>query len=121
MAIEPTLEKGTLSSMPRVVFVQPDGQRVAVDVSVGTSVMEAAVHNNVRGIDADCGGCCSCATCHVYVEDAFLTRLPPPDVTESGMLEGTAAERRSNSRLGCQLAMTEALDGLTVHIPDRQV
>ncbi len=107
--------------MPRVVFIQPDGQRVEVNASAGTSVMEAAVHNNVRGIDADCGGCCSCATCHVYVEDAFLARLAAPDTTESGMLEGTAAERRPNSRLGCQIPLTDQLDGLTVQIPDRQV
>ena len=107
--------------MPRVVYIQPDGRRVEVNASVGTSVMEAAVHNNVRGIDADCGGCCSCATCHVYVEEAFLARLSAPDTTESDMLEGTAAERRPNSRLGCQIPLTDQLDGLTVQIPDRQV
>jgi len=107
--------------MPRIVFVQPDGQSVEVEASVGTSVMQAAVHNNVRGIDADCGGCCSCATCHVYVEDAFAARLPAPDAMEDDMLSGTAAERRPTSRLGCQITITADLDGLTVRVPDRQI
>ncbi len=107
--------------MPRIVFIQPDGQQVEVTASVGTSVMQAAVHNNVRGIDADCGGCCSCATCHIYVEDAFVARLPAPDGMEDEMLAGTAAERLPTSRLGCQINITDDMDGLTVRVPDRQV
>ncbi|MCC7275787.1 MAG: 2Fe-2S iron-sulfur cluster binding domain-containing protein [Alphaproteobacteria bacterium] len=107
--------------MPRIIFFQPDGQRREVEAPVGSSVMLAAVQNNVRGIDADCGGCCSCATCHCYVDAAFLERLPAPEDMELEMLGGTAAERRPNSRLGCQIAMTAELDGLVVRLPDRQV
>jgi 2Fe-2S ferredoxin len=83
--------------------------------------MENAIRHNVRGIDAECGGCCSCATCHVYVDEAFFDRLPPPDDLESGLLEVVAAERRPTSRLSCQIAMSAALDGLTVRLPQTQI
>jgi 2Fe-2S ferredoxin len=82
--------------------------------------METAIHHNVRGIDAECGGSCSCATCHVYVADGFIERLTPPDDMESELLDGVAAERLPGSRLSCQIAMTAELDGLTVRIPRSQ-
>ncbi|MGE0714015.1 MAG: 2Fe-2S iron-sulfur cluster-binding protein [Alphaproteobacteria bacterium] len=107
--------------MPRIVYFQPDGQRREVTVAAGTSIMMGAIQNNVRGIDADCGGCCSCATCHCYVDDVFLGLLTPPDENEEEMLGGTAAERRPNSRLGCQVPVTAELDGIIVRLPDRQV
>lgn len=82
--------------------------------------MRGAIDHNIRGIDAECGGCLSCATCHVYVEAKFVPLLAPPSADESDLLTGVAAERRSESRLSCQIEMTEALDGLVVRIPERQ-
>lgn len=107
--------------MPRVVYVLRDGSERCVEVPEGTSVMLGAIQNNIPGIEAECGGCCSCATCHVYVEEAHLGRLPPPDAGESEMLTGVAAERRTNSRLSCQITMAAALDGLVVRMPERQL
>lgn len=106
--------------MPAVVYVQRDGSQLRVEVESGTSVMFGAVTNNVRGIDGECGGCLSCATCHVYVDERFLGLLPAADEYECELLGGVAAERRPNSRLGCQLLVTPALDGLTVSVPERQ-
>ncbi|HEV7371688.1 2Fe-2S iron-sulfur cluster-binding protein [Arenibaculum sp.] len=106
--------------MPIVVYVQKDGTETRVDVPEGTSVMLGAVQNDIGGIEAECGGCCSCATCHVYVDEAFAARLPPPEEIEGELLSGVAAERRPTSRLSCQLAVTAALDGLVVHMPDTQ-
>jgi 2Fe-2S ferredoxin len=106
--------------MPRVVFVQPSGESRTVDVAPGTSLMIAAVKHGVDGIIGECGGVCMCATCHVYVREEFLERLPPIQDTEEAVLEVTNAERLPNSRLSCQIKMTEALDGLTVEIPPSQ-
>jgi 2Fe-2S ferredoxin len=106
--------------MPTIHYIHPDGRRSTVEAKAGTSVMEAAIRNNVHGIEAECGGSCSCATCHVYVEPAFFDRLPSADEMEAELLEGVAAEREPTSRLGCQIAMTAELDGLTVRIPVRQ-
>jgi ferredoxin, 2Fe-2S len=82
--------------------------------------MEAAVAANVPGIEADCGGLMTCATCHVLVREPFAARLPPPEPDELAMLEFTASPRQSNSRLSCQIELTEALDGLTVDLPPSQ-
>ncbi|MGE0724060.1 MAG: 2Fe-2S iron-sulfur cluster-binding protein [Alphaproteobacteria bacterium] len=106
--------------MPTITYIQPDGQHVAVEAVTGDSVMLSAIKNNVRGIEADCGGCCSCATCHVYVDPVFAGRLTPPDENEDDLLSGTAAERRATSRLSCQIPVTPELDGMVVQIPDRQ-
>jgi 2Fe-2S ferredoxin len=106
--------------MPIVIYRLPSGETREVDVAVGRNVMLGATINNIPGIDADCGGTLSCATCHVYVDSAWADRLPPPDDAELGLLEGVAAERRPTSRLSCQLNLTAALDGLTVTVPDRQ-
>ena len=106
--------------MPAVVYLLPDGTSRRVDVEAGTSVMFAAVHNNVRGIDGECGACLSCATCHVYVDEAFAAKLPPATNDELDMLTGVAAERRPTSRLSCQISMTPELDGLVVRIPEKQ-
>lgn len=106
--------------MPVIHFVLKDGTCRAVEAKNGASVMETAVHNNVRGIDAECGGCCSCATCHVYVDDAFLHLLPKPDDMENELLDGVASERQTGSRLSCQLSMSSAFDGLIVRIPPTQ-
>lgn len=82
--------------------------------------MEAAVRNNVRGIEGECGGCCSCATCHVYVEPEFAPRLAAPDDLEAEMLGCVVAQRQAGSRLGCQILIDESLDGLTLRMPERQ-
>ena len=107
--------------MPTIHYILKDGTTRAVDAKVGASVMETAIRGNVRGIDAECGGCCSCATCHVYVDDAFADLLPPPDDMESALLEVVASERQPTSRLSCQLNITTAFDGLTVRVPDTQI
>ncbi len=92
----------------------------SVQAKVGLSVMQAAVAAGVRGIAADCGGMLTCATCHVFVDAAWLDRLVPPDEDEQSMLDFTAAPREANSRLSCQLVLTESLDGLTVRLPVSQ-
>lgn len=107
--------------MPTIHYILKDGSSRSVDAKAGNSVMETAILNNVRGIDAECGGACSCATCHVYVADAFIDLLPPPDDMESELLDGVASERLPGSRLSCQLQITTALDGLTVRVPETQV
>jgi 2Fe-2S ferredoxin len=106
--------------MPIVTYILPDGNRAEIEVPADTSVMEAAIHNNVRGIDAECGGCLSCATCHVYIDTSSTAELPEPDDAERELLEGVAAERRPESRLSCQLVVTSAMNGLVVQIPARQ-
>jgi 2Fe-2S ferredoxin len=106
--------------MPSIHYIHPDGRRSTVDAKPGTSVMEAAVRNNVRGIDAECGGSCSCATCHVYVDESFFDLLPAADEMEAELLEGVAAQRERTSRLSCQIAMAAELDGLVVRIPAKQ-
>ncbi|MFF8957387.1 2Fe-2S iron-sulfur cluster-binding protein [Streptomyces sp. NPDC014894] len=106
--------------MPRITYAAVDGTARSVEVPLGTSVMRGAVFNDIDGIVAQCGGNAQCATCHVYVEESYLGRLEPVGPDEEHMLDFTAAERRSNSRLGCRLPVTEALDGLTVGLPDRQ-
>jgi 2Fe-2S ferredoxin len=106
--------------MPIVTYILRDGERREIDVPVGTSVMEAAIQHNVRGIDAECGGCLSCATCHVYVDATSTAELAPPDDSELELLDGVAAERRPESRLSCQLVAVAAMDGLVVRIPATQ-
>ena len=103
-----------------VTFLQSDGAAVTVAAGVGKSVMEAAIFNNVRGIAAECGGLCSCATCHVYVDPAWVGRLPPPAADEDDMLGFTAAPRLPESRLACQLRLDAGLDGLVLGLPPTQ-
>ncbi len=105
--------------MPKVTFIAHDGTRSEVEAPIGTSVMMAAVKNAVAGIDGDCGGQCACATCHVFVEGDWATRLPAPSTMETEML-GFAAESNEHSRLACQIPLTDALDGLTVRMPEGQ-
>lgn len=106
--------------MPRVIYIQPDGIETAIDARAGTSVMQAAVTNGVPGIVAECGGAAACATCHVYVDDRWIDRLPPAEADENDMLDCTASERRPTSRLSCQIELSAELDGLIVHAPERQ-
>jgi ferredoxin, 2Fe-2S len=105
--------------MPRVVFTEPGGRRREIDAPVGITLMEAARQQGVQGVVAQCGGACACATCHVYIDPAWLAKLEPREDMEEGMLE-TAWEPRGNSRLSCQVHITAALDGLEVTVPERQ-
>jgi 2Fe-2S ferredoxin len=105
--------------MAKVIFVQPDGVRREVEAPAGITLMEAARQHNVAGIVAQCGGACACATCHVYVDEAWRSKVPPPEDMEEGMLEA-AWEPRANSRLSCQIQITPALDGLQVTVPAQQ-
>ena len=107
--------------MPTIIYTPRDGSREPLEVPAGTSVMQAAVGAAIEGIDAECGGNAMCATCHVYVAEDQLALLAPMSEEEDALLEGTAAERRPNSRLSCQIAVRPELDGLVVRLPERQV
>lgn len=102
--------------MPKINYVQSCGKEHQVDVAIGTSVMRGAVDNAIPGIDGDCGGECACATCHVYVDPRWLDRAGPRTPGEEELLNFAAA-LQPNSRLACQIRMTEALDGLRVRMP----
>ena len=107
--------------MPLVTYVQSDGSQTTVDVPVGENVMRGALYNDLEGIVGECGGGLSCATCHCYVDDAWASAVGgPTKQDEIDLLEGVAAERKANSRLSCQIDMTDALDGLIVHLPENQ-
>ena len=103
-----------------VHLVEPNGTRHALFVPIAQSLMRAAVAAGIDGIKADCGGTMTCATCHVYVDAAWIGRLPAPSSDEDAMLEMTAAPRMPTSRLSCQIDLEPALDGLTVALPDTQ-
>lgn len=107
--------------MPTITYVNADGTHEELDVAEGTSVMQGAIRNGLDGIVAECGGNAMCATCHVYVEEDQLHLLPPVSDEEDALLDGTASERRPNSRLSCQIQVTPELDGLVVRLPERQV
>ena len=106
--------------MPKVTYMSPTGASHEVDVPVGTTVMQGAVKNGIDGIVAECGGVCMCSTCHVYIDENWVGRLPPVEAQEESLLECTVSPRQPNSRLSCQIKMTDALDGLVVHLPKRQ-
>jgi 2Fe-2S ferredoxin len=106
--------------MPKITFVEHDGTEHTVDGEIGLSVMRAAIDNLVPGIDADCGGECSCATCHVYVNPAWMAKVGRPGEREESMLD-LNPERESNSRLSCQIPVSEDLDGLVVTVPEFQM
>jgi len=106
--------------MPRVTYISQDEKATTLDIAVGTSVMQAAIFNGVDGIVAECGGSCMCATCHVYVREDMLALTQPMEPDEDAMLEGTASERRANSRLSCQLLVSPQMDGLVVYLPETQ-
>ncbi|MEM8982318.1 MAG: 2Fe-2S iron-sulfur cluster-binding protein [Pseudomonadota bacterium] len=105
--------------MPKIIYVQRDGSRVEADVKSGYTVMEGAVDNGVDGMPAECGGACACATCHGYIDAAWLDKLPPMDDMEDSMLD-IAYERKENSRLTCQIEVSDALNGLVVHVGENE-
>ena len=107
--------------MPRVVYEAPDGARTEIEAPAGATVRNLALANSVDGIVGECGGELMCASCHVYVDEAFLDRLPAMSEAEDEMLESTASERLPSSRLSCQIPLTEELDGLLVRLPDEQL
>ena len=104
--------------MPKVTWILGDGREITANVAAGHNLMEAAVANNVPGVIGECGGCLSCATCHVYVDAAWVEKVGKPDDMENEMLEVTAAERRTVSRLSCQIQASDQLDGLVLHVPE---
>lgn len=105
--------------MTKITYLEHDGTAHVVDVAPGLSVMEGATKNNIPGIDADCGGACACATCHVFVEPADIHRTGGRGEMEQSMLD-FAEGVRENSRLSCQIKVTDALEGLTVTMPENQ-
>ena len=105
--------------MPKITYIEHDGKSHEIEVANGLSVMEGAVQNNIPGIDADCGGSCACATCHVYVDEKWFIKLPKKDSAEEDMLD-MAFEPKKFSRLSCQLTVSNELDGLVVNMPSKQ-
>jgi len=105
--------------MPRIVFIEASGRDYEIEAEAGLSLMENAVRNGIDGIVAECGGACSCATCHVYIDKAWLDKVGAPNAIEQEMLD-FAYDTQANSRLSCQIKVNDELDGLTVHIPARQ-
>ena len=105
--------------MPKITYITHDSQNHTIDVQNGLTVMEGAVQNDIPGIDADCGGGMACATCHVYVKEDWLDKLPTKEDGEEDMLD-MAYEPKQNSRLSCQLIISDELDGLEVTIPEKQ-
>lgn len=105
--------------MAKITYITHDDQRFEVDAPNGSTVMEMAIKNSVPGIEAECGGACACATCHLYVDDAWKEAVGGPEAMEEDMLD-FAWEVQPNSRLSCQVKVTDALDGLVVRIPEKQ-
>jgi ferredoxin, 2Fe-2S len=103
--------------MPKVTWVLPDGARVTAEMEPHANMMQAAVANSIRLIVGECGGCLSCATCHVYVDPVWIERVGRAKGNESDMLEVVEAERRPTSRLSCQIKTSPVLDGLVLHVP----
>ncbi len=105
--------------MPKVTYITPDETRHEVEVETGYSIMEGAINNNIEGIVAECGGACACATCHSYVDAAWTDKIPAMDDMEDSMLDA-AFERKDNSRLTCQIEMSDKLDGIVIHVADNE-
>lgn len=105
--------------MPKITYIEHDGNERTVDAEVGSTVMETAIRNSVPGIVAECGGACSCATCHVHVDEAWSEKVGPPSAMEEDMLD-FAFDVKPTSRLSCQIKVTDELDGLIVRTPAQQ-
>ena len=106
--------------MAKITYIEFDGTPHEVDVPTGLSVMEGAIDNNIEGIEAECGGMCSCATCHVYVDPAWFEATGSPEDIEQGMLD-SALDLQETSRLSCQIEVSDELDGLIVRLPELQI
>tara|TARA_Y100001970_G_scaffold287724_1_gene413071 strand:+ start:26 stop:346 length:321 start_codon:yes stop_codon:yes gene_type:complete len=105
--------------MPKITYIEDNGKSHTLDVENGLTVMEGAIQNNIPGIDADCGGGCACATCHVYVDEKWFSKLPKKEDSEQDMLD-VAYQPNSFSRLSCQIIVSDELDGLVVKMPSKQ-
>ena len=105
--------------MAKITYVEHDGTEHVVDVADGLSIMEGAVNNMIPGIDADCGGACACATCHVYVDEKFMDKIEPKEDMEQTMFD-FAPDVKETSRLSCQIKVSDALDGMVVKMPESQ-
>ena len=105
--------------MPKITYIEHNGKSHTLEVANGLSVMEGAVQNNIPGIDADCGGSCACATCHVYVDEKWINKLKDKESAEEDMLD-MAYEPKKFSRLSCQITVEDKLDGLVVKMPSKQ-
>ena len=105
--------------MAKITYVDHEGTERVVEATNGESVMEAAIKNSIPGIDADCGGACACATCHVYIDEAFMEKVGSPEDMEQSMLD-FAENVQANSRLSCQISVRDDLDGLKVTTPESQ-
>lgn len=106
--------------MPKIIYIESTGVRHQVDVPAGSSVMQGAVDNMINGIVAECGGACICATCHCMVDDAWIERTGEASADEKTMLDAVM-DRAENSRLSCQISVTEEMEGLVIHLPDSQL
>jgi len=109
-----------VARVTRVTFIDVKGVARTVEAPAGMSVADAAINNRVPGIEGDCGGFCACATCHVYLDDEWFARAPAADELEAAMLDTEAIDRRPSSRLACQLKLSDDLEGIVVHTPERQ-
>ncbi|MCJ8332851.1 MAG: 2Fe-2S iron-sulfur cluster-binding protein [Epibacterium sp.] len=107
--------------MAKITYIEHNGSEHVVDVANGLTVMEGARDNNIPGIEADCGGACACSTCHVYVDPAWVEKLPKADDMEVDMLDFAYEPDMATSRLTCQIKVTDALDGLVVKLPEKQI
>ena len=105
--------------MVKIIYVDHGGNERTIDANAGETVMETAIKNSIPGIDADCGGACACATCHVYVDEAFMDKVGQPEDMEQSMLD-FAENVKPNSRLSCQITVSDSLDGLSVTTPESQ-
>ena len=105
--------------MAKITYIEHSGTEHTIDVESGMTVMEGAIKNSIPGIDADCGGACACATCHVYIDEAWQEKVGGPSPMEEDMLD-FAFDVRDNSRLSCQIKVTDELDGLVVNLPEKQ-
>lgn len=106
--------------MPSVTYIQANGSSQEIDLTSGSNLMQGAVDNLIEGILAECGGSCSCATCHCYIDESWADKFDPPTEMETDLL-GCVSELKSNSRLSCQVKVTDAHDGLIVHLPESQL
>ena len=106
--------------MPKITYIEHGGKSHTIEVANGLSVMEGAIQNNIPGIDADCGGGMACATCHVYVKEEWFNKIPPKNEGEDDMLD-QAYKPQKNSRLSCQIEVSDNIDGLEVNLPEKQI
>ncbi|MEP5758306.1 MAG: 2Fe-2S iron-sulfur cluster-binding protein [Litoreibacter sp.] len=107
--------------MAKITFIEHNGAKHEVDVPAGLTLMEGARDNNVPGIEADCGGACACSTCHVYIDGAWVEKLPAKDAMEEDMLDFAFEPNEQTSRLTCQIKVTDDMDGLVIQLPVKQI